>query len=168
MHPKQAVAAALAVCVGAMWLAIDVPDEADCSDPAGIEVRTAPRIAQPPVDLDAPGGIPDRRPCAEETSRRPADPPPQPLDSLQPGGLILGAIDRETGRPLDAFTVRLASATRFAEENLQSGQGVIDILLTPDTYEGLVMAPGYEPVLLAPVAVGSGAIVRLGPVALPP
>ena len=169
MKPKQAAAAALAVCAAVLWIAIDLPHEIECADPAGIEERLAPRSAPQAIDLETSRGDLDRWTVASGSARQPAaELPEPPLDLPPPGRLILAAVDRETGRPLDAFTVRLSSATRFAEEHLESGRGEVDLPLTPATYEGLVLSPGYEPLELSPVVLSSGATVRLAGVSLLP
>lgn len=173
MQPNQAVVATLVVCAGAFWIAIDLPEGAESVRAASAAPPPAARASEEPNELETAATVPAASIGAREAVRKRVDVPESNARGFTPGHLILRAVDRDTGRPLDSFTVRLASETRFAEESHTdpaSGpddpRGALDLPLTPATYDGLVMSPGYEPFQLQPIRLGSGETVELGPVAL--
>ena len=95
---------------------------------------------------------------------------PQPIVQYQKakhsspvGRVKLRTIDSDTFLPLPCVRVRAASKTRFADCDTEFGTNSIELKLTPDSYDLLVLCDGYEPLQLTCVEVEGGGTVTVDP-----
>ena len=84
-------------------------------------------------------------------------------DLPPPGQVAFTVVDAGGGAKLPSVQVRFLHELRFAEH---SGDGEVEIRLTPGRWEARVAAGGREPVDLEPFTIESGRTTSLGPVAL--
>jgi hypothetical protein len=123
--------------------------------------------AEAPARLDAPVLDTDesRRAVPEATPESAIAEPAQRENSHPPAGRVLvRAVDAQTGKPLQRIRVRAASVKRVADRTSDVGSSEIQLTLTPDTYDLIVLARGYEPTELPPVSVTRDETVALDPV----
>ena len=119
-----------------------VPDDAEvAADERGAEVGLAPR--------------PDRELASREPAAVP-DPGRVRMRVTHPGDVV----------PPPDVTVRFSSERRFAESERIDRE--FEAHLTADTYDGALIARGYEPSTIAPFVVADGEVTDLGEVALHP
>lgn len=101
--------------------------------------------------------------ATDEGGRAPVRREEAPAAPVRPGKLTLSAVDAATGAPLNAGSLRLGSAKRFATADLAEH---VELWLTPGVWDGSIACAGYEPGALQNVAIKSGEVTDAGQVVL--
>lgn len=143
-------------------------EEPSLQPPSDVAVRDAmPRDANP-VRLDGehdsartPAGTPrDGKPT--EQSELASENAPQ-VPTPPPGQLTLSVVDAANGHDLQDVSVRGLSASRFFQESASSP---LELTLSPGTYELLVLAPGFDPLVLDPLELSPNENRHVGPLSM--